>query len=393
MENIQTEDKNKPTRKLPSFGKICVILLIIFVLTVMLARYIADQDFRKSVDEGILRRELTSESVNTIDINSEYNPTICALNKNIVVLSKSMLNIYDSNGKSVNSININLYSPLTATNGNNLVLAENEGSKLYVIRNTSLAWQNTVQGTITRVNINKNGYVSVIVSNTTHKSVVIVFDNYGTEVFKYYLAQTSAVCTDISEDNKYLAIGEVDYSGTIIRSYIRIISFDKVQTDPENAMVNRYTSDTDEIIINVKYAEKHNAICMFTSYIQEITPTEDKKLMDITNAIIFADVNMLGNLTLIEKQSSGLFSYDYQMKILSSNMNKSSLFILSNSMPKTIDCSGDKVCINYGNEIQIVNSSGWQLKKYIPHSEIKSVVIGNNIAGIVYKDEIDIVTF
>jgi hypothetical protein len=46
----------------------------------------------------------------------------------------------------------------------------------------------------------------------------------------------------------------------------------------------------------------------------------------------------------------------------------------------------------YGNEIQITNTKGWLLKRYTPHSEIKQIIIGNNIAGIIYKDEIDIIS-
>ena len=393
MENIDNMDKNKQKRKLPSFGKICVIFLIIFVVTIISARYIADSEFRQSVDTSILHKDLTSENVNTIDINSEFNPTICAYNKHIAVLSKSVLNIYDTGGKIVNNIDINLYSPLTAANGSYLVLAENEGSKIYVVHNTSLAWQTELSGTITRVNVNQNGYVSVIINNSTYKSVVIFFDNYGNEIFRNYLAQTCAICSDISQDNKYLAIGEVDYSGTIIKSYVRIISVDKAKQDPDNAKVYRYTSEAGEVITNIKYSDKQNAVCMFNSYIQNITPTGDTRVLDINNDIIFADINMMGNIALVEKQSSGLFSYDYQMRIMGANSFKNNLFILSNSMPKTITCNGEKVCINYGNEIQIVNSSGWLLKRYTPHSEIKSVVLSDNIVGIIYKDEIDIINF
>lgn len=390
---IKNDDKNKDniTRKKISFGKACIVILIIFIATMILARYVADKEFRQYVDTNILQKEVSSENLNTIDINSENNPTICAIDNHIAVLSKSILEFYDTNAKLVNKIDINLASPITASCGSHLILAENSGNKIYAIKSTNLAWQTQVSGTITRINVNKNGYVSVIVSNTSYKSLVIVFDNNGNEIFKTYLAKTFATCTDISQDNKYLAIGEVDYSGTIIKSTVKIVSTDSAIKDSANAIVYQYNSDADEIITNIKYSDKQNAICMFNSYIQNVSPTGDTRVFDVNQDTIFMDCNLEGNLILVEKQSSGLFSYDYQMKIISTLGAKSNLFILSNSMPKNIDVAGKNICINYGNEVQFVNDNGWLIKRYTPHSEIKDIVLADGIAGIIYKDEIDVI--
>ena len=42
-----------------------------------------------------------------------------------------------------------------------------------------------------------------------------------------------------------------------------------------------------------------------------------------------------------------------------------------------------------GNEVRILNSSGWLLKKYTSSRQIKSLVIGDSIAGVVYKNRIE----
>jgi len=44
-----------------------------------------------------------------------------------------------------------------------------------------------------------------------------------------------------------------------------------------------------------------------------------------------------------------------------------------------------------GSEVHFVNTNGWLAKKYISTQEIKDVVIGSGIAGIVYKDKIEII--
>ena len=47
--------------------------------------------------------------------------------------------------------------------------------------------------------------------------------------------------------------------------------------------------------------------------------------------------------------------------------------------------------LNFGNEVQIVNEKGWLVKKYTSSKEIRKLVLGNNIAGVVYKNKIEII--
>ena len=56
------------------------------------------------------------------------------------------------------------------------------------------------------------------------------FDSNNLEILK----STRVASTSISEDNKYLAIAEIDTSGTIIQSNIKIFSIDDVKNNTEN---------------------------------------------------------------------------------------------------------------------------------------------------------------
>ena len=53
--------------------------------------------------------------------------------------------------------------------------------------------------------------------------------------------------------------------------------------------------------------------------------------------------------------------------------------------------SGNNIALNLGNEVQIINSNGWLLKKYMSTNQIKSLVVGDSIAGIIYKNRIEII--
>jgi hypothetical protein len=380
-------------RKMPSFGKICIVILIAILVSIVLARYVTEEEFREKIDTNIFKKEVTSDNLDSIDLDSENNPSIYAFSNYITVLSKGSLKIYNSKGKLADTVEINISSPVVDSEGKFLVIAENSGSKIYLLNDTNLIWQTEVEGEISGVNVNKNGYVSVIIKNTTYKSIVVLFNTDGKEIFRKYLSSTYAICSDISADNKYLAIGEVDYSGTIVKSNVEIISVALALSDSANSIVNKYVSSADEIITNLKYIDKQNVICMFNTYIQKVNNSSDSLVYEISSDDIFLDINIKGKLAIIEKQSSGMFSYDYQMKVKSEKSSSEHLYILNNSIPKTIICYGNNVGINFGTEVQIVNSSGWPMKKYTASKEIKSLVLGENIAGIVYKDKIDIIKF
>ena len=49
--------------------------------------------------------------------------------------------------------------------------------------------------------------------------------------------------------------------------------------------------------------------------------------------------------------------------------------------------------MNFGTEVKIINTNGWLLKEYKSSKQIKDLVLGTSIAGIVYKDKIEIIDF
>lgn len=371
--------------------KISILILLGILLAIVIARYITDEGFRYTIDTKILKKELEQNTLSTIEINSDSTPSIFAYDKYVAVLNKNTFNIYTHDGNKQTTLDVNISNAITHACGKYIVVAEEHGKKLYLINGNSIAWQNDVEGEIAGVNVNKNGYVSVIITHTTYKSVVVLYNPEGTELFRSYLSSTYAICTDVSDNNKYLAIGEVDYSGTIVKSNIKIISVALTQTNPKESVVNKYESAIGEIVSNIEYQDKDIAVCVFNKYIQKVGPDSCEKYIDIDNNALFLDLGLKNKVAIIEKQSSGLFSYEYQMKIKNINSSSENLYILKNDMPKSLLISTELIGINLGTEVQIVNSNGMLLKTYKSNQEIKSVVVGDSIVGIVYKDKIELI--
>ena len=103
-------------------------------------------------------------------------------------------------------------------------------------------------------------------------------------------------------------------------------------------------------------------------------------------------INLRDAIAIIDKQSSGLFSYEYEVAMKSTNSTSENLYILNSDLPKSLLVSGNVMAINLGNEVQIINSNGWLLKNYTSSKQISNIVLGNSIAGIVYKNKIEIIS-
>lgn len=383
------EEKNIKPKK--STFKFLIIFILAILIVFCVAKYITDDDFRYKIDTNLLKKQVSESNLKNIEIDSDDNPSVFAYDKYITVLSKNTLTEYTSDGNSVAKLDVSISVPLVETNGKYMVIAEKGGQKIYLISGTSILWQNNIEGSITRVNVNRNGYVSVIIQSTIYKSVIIFYDLNGKELFRSYLSTNYAICTAVSTNNKYLAIGEIDYSGTIIKSYVKVISVDLAQTDAENSTVYTYEAENGEIVTDINYQDKENAICMFDSYVQKVGLDSNERLYEITDEDVFVDINLKDGYTVINKQSSGLFQYEYEMKIKDTNSKSESLYILNNDLPKSMSTSDNKMALNLGNEVQIVDTNGWLLKKYTSTKQIDKIVLGDSIAGVVYKNKIEII--
>lgn len=370
---------------------IVVIFLIIVALAVTAYIYINDEISRDWIDKNIFRKEVLQDNVATIELKEDENPNIYAFNRCIGILNKGVFKIYNNTGKEEKSLTMDISSPLFDSANRFLVVAENKGKKVYLITDKDETWETEIDGEISQVHVNKNGYVAVVIVNTSYKTVIAMYTPQGKEMFKTYLKSTRTADVSISNDNKYLAIAEVDTSGTMIQSNIKIVSIEKSQSDPTNSVVNTYSGENNKLITKIKYQDKDKLICMYTDSINVISEGKDENIFNNNNKkITFTAVELDGNVVAIEEKSSGLFTADSVVNITNIE-NKNVTQYVANSVTKEIYTCQDTIALNLGAEVEFVNTSGWLLKRYIANQEITNITISNNIAGIIYRDKIEIV--
>lgn len=386
------KNKTKSTEKNNSILKRFIIVIILAFIVVVIANYITNEDTRTFIDRNILKKELVENSIKSIEINSEDNIKIYAYSKYIGIFGKNELKLYDSLANNIKTLNVEITRPIVDTKKEYLVIAENEGKSIYLVKDTNIVWKNEIEGNILKISVNENGYVSVIVTNNTYKSIIYVYNTEGTQLFKKYLSTTLAVSTDISSDNKYLVFGKADYSGISVKSGIEVISLELAVKEPKNSTIKTYIADDGKILINVKYDNKNNIVAMYDDSIIKYNK-EEKEIFKIQKENIFVDTNAKNKIVSFVKESSGLFSFEYKVTIKDTENEKENIFVLNTSIPKKVITNKNVIGMNFGTEVKIINTNGWLLKEYKSSKQIKDLVLGTSIAGIVYKDKIEIIDF
>lgn len=393
MKDFWEEVKKENTKKKINKKKIIIIsiitLILISIITISII-YVKNQQARDWIDRNIFRKEVLQDKVTTIELKDNQN-NIYAFNKYIGILNKTEFSIYNQNGDSEAQLEIQISNPLFNSANRFLAIAENQGQKMYIIEDKEIKWEAEVEGNIEQININKNGYVAVSITGTSYKTVVAVYSPEGKELFKTYLSSSRAVDVTISNDNKYLAIAETDTSGTIIKSSIKIISVEKASTDPTNSVEKTYEGENNKLITNIQYQDKNKLICMYTDKITIIENDEETDLINNENKkVIFQSVELTNHVVSIEEESSGLFTANSKVNVINVD-NKETKTYTAESVTKEMITYGDKIALNLGTEVEFINTSGWLVKRYIANQEITSIVMSDNMAGIVYRDKIEIV--
>lgn len=369
---------------------IIVVVLIIIISTISVI-YISNSNFRNFMDKYILLKSVSSENLPYINIDTEKSIYTCAYHKYIAILENSNLTLYNSSGKEVEKLNIDISSPIFATQDNYLAIAEKDKQKVYLVKDKKILWEKEVEGKISRININENGYVSVIVSGTSYKSVITTYSQDGTEIFKTFLSSTVAIDVDISKDNKYLSFCEMDLSGTLIESKVKTISIEKAKQDPSNSIMYTYEIPSNVLVTNLEYHEKDELMCACDKeiYVLKNGNMQTVASLDESN-ITFAGVKLSKSYFKVIEDIQGINNQNTNIEIHNTANNNAYLYTI-NGVAKEVYSQNGVIAVNLGTEAYFINETGWLIKKYTSTQEIKKIVVSSNIAGIIYRNRIEFI--
>lgn len=393
MRDVWTQEETTYEKRKINIKKVIIIIIAIVIIvigTILIGLYQTNRQARSWIDKNILRKEVLQDKVATIEVNESEAKSIYAFNKYIGILNKTKFSIYGNTGNKEKELDIQISNPIYSSENRFLLIAENKGQKIYSITDKDISWETSVEGNISQIHINKNGYVAVVIVDTSYKTVIAMFNPNGTPIFKTYLS-SRVVDVSISNDNKYLAIAEVDTSGTMIQSNIKVISIDKAEKEETDSVENAHQSEMGKLITNVKYQERNRLICMYTDSIIEIENGQAKTLTDNqSKKVIYQSLNLNNCVCSVEEKSSGLFTADSLVNLINID-NQDKKEYIADSVTRKIYTYGDIIALNLGTEVEFINTSGWLVKRYIANQEISNIVVSNSLAGIIYRDKIEII--
>lgn len=368
-----------------------IVVTVIVLVGIAVGTYCTNEAVRGWIDKFIFRKEVLQDSVATIDLKEGQNANVYAFNKYIGILDQAKFIVYSNSGSKEKELDVQISNPLYSSANRFLAIAEKGGQKFYLITDKDVSWDATVEGNISQVFVNKNGYVAVVITGTLNKTVIKMYNPSGKAMFTQYLSTTRAIDVSISNDNRYLAIAEIDTSKTVLQSNVKIISIEKAEKNADDYLEKTYSSATGKLITNIRYQDKNKLVCMYTDGISVIENDQENTLVDTKDKkIAFQSIDIDNNICYVEEKSSGLFTADSVVNITNID-NKSSKQYTVNYVAKEIFTNVDIIALNLGTDIEFINTGGWLVKRYVANQEITNVVVSNNIAGIVYRDKIEII--
>lgn len=381
-------DKFKERRKNRKMIKFTIITLIAIIILVFIALYMANKSFNSFIDTYILKKRISENDANSLTIDTDNLSLIYAYDKSLVVYSDGSINFYNTDAKQTGNIEMTLSKPIADSEDKYLALADYGLQKVCLIKSNSLVWQKDIEGKISKVSVNKQGYVAVSVTGTTYESIVMLFNENGDLLFSKYLS-TYVIDVDISDDSKYIAIAEVDNSTILPVTKIEMVSVGLASTSSENATINTYEAESNKLLTGMNFQSKNVLLCSFEDYVLKMTDSSSDRLYEFSDLTAYLEVDSRKGFVRIDKEESSVFKSDYRLKITNEN-NSEKVYIIEGSI-KSLVCKDNRIALNLGKEVQFIDNNGWLVKKFIGKQEVKSVLVSNKIGIIVFKDKISIV--
>ena len=131
---------------------------------------------------------------------------------------------------------------------------------------------------------------------------------------------------------------------------------------------------------------------MFDDSIHMIESNVDVKLMELQEdkKITFADNELTNFVYRTVEQSTGLFSADTTIELINITNQKENSYTVE-GVAKSIASYDNVIAVNTGSEVDFINTNGRLVKRYTSSQEIRDIVICDGIAGVIYRDKIEII--
>lgn len=358
------------------------VILIIISITAAIITYFNYENIENYLENKSWQLAYVSATIPMNDI------TQVEAGKNLITVTKNSLDFYKNTEKREYSVALVTSEIITNNKNEYTIIADKDSGIVYMMKNNEEMWKCEIDGTIMNVVVNKNGYSAITYYQAGHKSTIKVLKPNGEELFTTFLASTYAVDVAIADNNKVLAVAEVDTETMQIASKVKII---KMSNDEKKEVSTIYEED-DCIIVDIEYTSDNELLIQKDNGIIMIGAENIRKDIAKYNYsdVAYAIIENGENAILIRKKATGIFGTESVLEIYSEDTKKEYEL---NSTPQGICAYNKTIALNMGNEAIFVGTNGKLIKRYNLNGQAKEIKLyeDGNMAAIVFKNKIELI--
>ena len=156
--NSETKRLSNKSKRILIISAISIILIIILILVIV---YLANENAREFMDKYLFGKNISEENAEVIEMENENGTRVVGNGKLLGVLENNILKQYNVNAKMESELNVEINNPISDYKDRYLVIGQKGGNKAYLIKDSKILWEKELEGNISQVSVNKNGYTSI----------------------------------------------------------------------------------------------------------------------------------------------------------------------------------------------------------------------------------------
>lgn len=162
------------------------------------------------------------------DTLSEHDMAI--VKNQLLLLNTKGIMAYNKKGEYQWDFALKTAAPYLAVQESQVAVADCENAAVWRLNGERLSYSIEETQPVSGAVVNKNGYIGVISSEHGYRSIITVYDDYGTECYKWYSGDAYITAAAISDNNKYLAVAGIMPAAQNVQTVVYF--FDMGGTEP-----------------------------------------------------------------------------------------------------------------------------------------------------------------
>ncbi len=308
----------------------------------------------------------------------------------LIIVGNNYIKGYSDTAKETFDESVLLNEAITDATGDYCIVATKNSNKIYMLNGSKKIWEDEVAGNILNVSVNKNGYSAIIYKQAGYKSSIKVINPEGKELFTSYLASTYAIDAKISNDNKKLAIAEIDAEGISVQSSIKIIDINNLG----ETGVSKVELLSGSLVTRIEFDNKNQLIVLTDQSALVYNGEVLNNFVELSNEeISLATIENSNNLITISRLENGIFDNNYELSVYEykeNNISEKKYEI--EDVPSILVAKNKNIVMQVNGEIYVVNTNAKLIKKCKVDGNLKSIVLFNNgnVAALIFRDKIEL---